>query len=36
MSEIAEVANFLFDDGSTPPGEVGAKCFDDALVKARK
>lgn len=36
VSEIAEVATYLFDDASKSAGEVGAKCFDDALIKARK
>lgn len=35
VSEIAEVATYLFDDRGIPAGEVGAKCFDDALKKAR-
>ncbi|NMM29221.1 MAG: ATP-binding protein [Glaciimonas sp.] len=36
VSEINEVATYLFDDTSTPVGDVGAKCFDDVLRKARK
>lgn len=36
VSEINEVATYLFDDATIPAGEVGAKCFDDALLKARK
>ncbi len=36
VSEITEVANYLFDESTTPAGDVGAKCFDDVLLKARK
>lgn len=35
ISDINAVAAYLFDDTGTPPGDVGAKCFDDILVKAR-
>lgn len=36
ISEIREVAEYLFDDPTVAPSEVGAKCFDDVLEKARK
>jgi len=35
-SEISEVAEFLFDDSDRSPMDVGMKCFDDALKRARK
>jgi hypothetical protein len=35
-SEIAEVAEMLFDDPDRSPMDVGMKCFDDALKRARK
>ncbi|MDO8926799.1 MAG: ATP-binding protein [Sideroxyarcus sp.] len=35
ISDINAVAAYLFDDTGTPPSDVGAKCFDDILVKAR-
>jgi hypothetical protein len=35
VSEIARVANYLFDDTSKAPADVGAKCFDDFLKKAK-
>lgn len=35
-SEIAEVAELLFDDADISPMDVGMKCFDDALKRARK
>lgn len=35
ISDINAVAAYLFDDTGTPPGDIGAKCFDDILVKAR-
>jgi hypothetical protein len=34
QSEIASVAEYLYDDVAIAPGEVGAKCFDDVLRKA--
>lgn len=36
QSEIRELADYLFDDPTKAPGDVGAKCFDDALARARK
>ena len=36
VSEIAEVATYLFDDPAKPSTDVGAKCFDDVLQKVRK
>ncbi|MGB8261643.1 MAG: ATP-binding protein [Terracidiphilus sp.] len=36
QSQIAAVANYLFDDPSTAPADVGGKCFDDFLRKAAK
>ena len=36
QSEIAEISNYLFDESNISPGDVGGKCFDDTLVKARK
>lgn len=36
ISEIAEVATYLFDEPTTPSAEVGEKCFDDVLQKVRK
>lgn len=35
ISDIKAVASYLFDDTGTPPGDIGAKCFDDVLIKAR-
>lgn len=35
VSDINAVAMYLFDDVSVPPGDLGAKCFDDFLAKAR-
>ncbi len=36
QSEISAVAEYLFDDVATSPGDVGAKCFDDVLRKVKK
>lgn len=36
VSEIEKVATYLFDDASTPSGDVGAKCFDDVLKRAKR
>ena len=35
-SEISDVSTYLFDDSAVAAGDVGAKCFDDVLAKARK
>lgn len=34
-AEIAEVAEYLFDDKTKKPGEVGGECFDYVLKEAR-
>jgi hypothetical protein len=34
--DIQAVAEFLFDDESTPPGDVGKECFDRVLAKAAR
>lgn len=35
ISDINAVASYLFDDVGFAPGDIGAKCFDDVLKKAR-
>lgn len=35
-TEIEEVSAYLFDDDDVEPKEVGERCFDDVLKKARK
>lgn len=35
-SDIALVSDYLFENTTTAPGEVGAQCFDDVLRKASK
>jgi hypothetical protein len=35
-SEVAELAEYLFDDATRSGMDVGMKCFDDALKRARK
>jgi len=36
LSEIKEVAEFIFDDETRVPTEVGQFCFDDFLMRAKK
>ena len=35
-ADVKTVAEHLFGDEDAPPSEVGARCFDDVLKKARK
>jgi hypothetical protein len=36
QSDIAAVASYLFDDPNTSPSDVGGKCFDDTLARAKR
>ena len=36
LADVKTVAEHLFGDEDAPPSEVGARCFDDVLKKARK
>jgi hypothetical protein len=36
QSDIAAVSSYLFDDPNTSPSDVGGKCFDDALARAKR
>ena len=36
LSDIEIVAEYLFDDKSTPPNNVGEKCFDSILRKVKQ